>query len=185
VKHLEEIRSAGLDMPSVNQIEVRVLVLPCARMSTTAPQLHPFCQQSDVVTYCREHSIVVQAYCPILRGKTDHEVIRGVASKVGSSPFQQALSSTDNEQHNRDPAQILLRWSLQRGYVIPFTLSLANSGFRLSISFVPLVKSATPSRIHSNAKLYDFELDAHDMTALDNLDQGKDGAISWNPIDVD
>jgi len=67
-------------------------------------------------------------------------------------------------KHNRDIAQILLRWSLQKG-------------------FVPLPKSATPERIHSNAQLYDFGLDTEDMTKLDGLDNGKDGAISWNPID--
>ncbi|EPQ53241.1 Aldo/keto reductase [Gloeophyllum trabeum ATCC 11539] len=131
VRHLEEIKNAGLPMPAVNQIE-----------------LHPFCQQKPIVSYCREHSIVVQAYCPIIRGNMRDPVIQELASK-----------------HNRDPAQVLLRWSLQRG-------------------FVPLPKSATPARIHSNAKLYDFELSSEDMGKLDALDKGKDGAISWNPVDA-
>jgi diketogulonate reductase-like aldo/keto reductase len=50
--------------------------------------------------------------------------------------------------------------------------------------FVPLPKSATPSRIHSNANVYDFDLSAEDMSRLNALDQGKTGSISWNPIDV-
>ncbi|KAF7432780.1 hypothetical protein PC9H_004723 [Pleurotus ostreatus] len=128
-KHLEEIRDHGLEMPSVNQIE-----------------LHPFCQQKPIVEYCRKHAIVVQAYCPILRGKMDHEVIQEIAKK-----------------HARDPAQILIRWSLQRG-------------------FVPLPKSATPGRIHSNAQVYDFSLNEDDMKDLDSLDRGAEGAISWNPV---
>ncbi|KAG5648563.1 hypothetical protein DXG03_003174 [Asterophora parasitica] len=131
VKHLEEIRNAGLPMPSVNQIE-----------------LHPFCQQRPIVAYCRAHSIVVQAYCPILRGKLDDATIAAIATKYG-----------------RDPAQILLRWSLQKG-------------------FVPLPKSANPTRIHSNTHLYDFELAEEDVAALDALDEGKDGALSWNPVDA-
>lgn len=53
------------------------------------------------------------------------------------------------------------------------------------ISFVPLPKSATPSRIRSNAEVYNFELDEGDMRALDALDRGKDGAVSWNPIDAE
>ncbi|KAG6918542.1 hypothetical protein DXG01_013632 [Tephrocybe rancida] len=126
VKHLEEIRNAGFPMPSVNQIE-----------------------QRPIVSYCREHNIVVQAYCPIVRGKMDHPQIIALATK-----------------YNRDPAQILIRWSLQKG-------------------FVPLPKSATPARIHSNTELYDFDLADEDITALDALDRGKDGAESWNPVDAD
>ncbi|KAI0365663.1 Aldo/keto reductase [Pilatotrama ljubarskyi] len=132
VKHLEEIRSANLPMPSVNQIE-----------------LHPFCQQKPIVTYCREHEIVVQAYSPLIRGQMDHPLLTQLATK-----------------HGRDTAQVLLRWSLQKG-------------------FVPLPKSATSARIHSNTRLYDFELDEGDMSALDALDRGKEGAVTWNPVDAD
>ncbi|KAF9263268.1 Aldo/keto reductase [Marasmius fiardii PR-910] len=132
VKHLEEIRNAGFEMPSVNQIE-----------------LHPFCQQRPIVEYCQKHNIVVEAYCPLIRGQLDHEVITSIASK-----------------YKRDPAQIALRWSLQKG-------------------FSPLPKSATPSRILSNTQLYDFVLDDKDMEKLDSLDRGKDGAVSWNPVGAD
>ncbi|KAF6763065.1 NADP-dependent oxidoreductase domain-containing protein [Ephemerocybe angulata] len=131
VHHLEEIVEAGLEKPSVNQIE-----------------LHPFCQQTPIVEYCETHGIVVQAYCPIIRGDMAHPVFTDLAQK-----------------YDRDRAQILLRWSLQKG-------------------FVPLPKSATPSRIHSNAALWDFELSGEDMARIDALDKGKEGCISWNPVDV-
>ncbi|KAL0950133.1 hypothetical protein HGRIS_010129 [Hohenbuehelia grisea] len=130
-KHLDEIKNAGLKMPSVNQVE-----------------LHPLCQQKPIVDYCRSSNIVVEAYCPIIRGNFDNDVIKSIS-----------------EKHQRDPAQILCRWSLQHG-------------------FVPLPKSATPSRIHSNAQLYDFVLDEEDMAKLDGLDRGKEGEISWNPVDA-
>ncbi|EPQ57634.1 Aldo/keto reductase [Gloeophyllum trabeum ATCC 11539] len=131
VKHLEEIKEAGFDMPVVNQIE-----------------LHPFCQQKDIVSYCQEHSIAIEAYCPILRGDMDHPVINELA-----------------KQYNRDRAQILLRWSLQRG-------------------FTPLPRSSKPERIRSNAQIFDFELSEDDMEKLNALDRGKAGSISWNPVDV-
>ncbi|KIY49102.1 Aldo/keto reductase [Fistulina hepatica ATCC 64428] len=126
VHHLKEIEDAGLARPAVNQIE-----------------LHPKCQQRPIVEYCRQNDIVIQAYCPIIRGKMDDPVIHQVSAKYGA----------------RDPAQILLRWSLQKG-------------------FVPLVKSANPERIISNTHLYDFQLDEEDMHALDELDQGDAGFIS-------
>ncbi|KAG0704728.1 NADP-dependent oxidoreductase domain-containing protein [Suillus ampliporus] len=131
IKHLEEIANAKYDMPAVNQIE-----------------LHPLCQQRPIVDYCREHSIIVQAYCPIIRGKMDHPIIQTIA-----------------QNHGRDAAQVLLRWSLQKG-------------------FVPLPKSTTPERIRSNAQLYDFELEPEEMAQLDGLDRGKEGSISWNPVDA-
>jgi len=130
VKHLEEIRIAGLEMPFVNQIE-----------------LHPFNQQKPIVEYCRKHHIVIEAFCPLVRGKMDDPVIVAVANK-----------------HQRDPAQVLIRWSLQKG-------------------FVPLPKSSTPARIASNAAVYDFILSEEDMTSLDSLDCGKEGSVSWNPVD--
>ncbi|KAI0790822.1 Aldo/keto reductase [Abortiporus biennis] len=131
VHHLEEIKNAGLELPSVNQIEI-----------------HPFCQQRPIVEYCKANGIVVEAYCPVIRGKLDHPLIVELA-----------------EKYKRDPAQILLRWSLQQG-------------------LVPLVRSSQPQRIASNAALYDFVLEKEDETKLTALDQGAKGAISWNPVDV-
>ncbi|KAI0693014.1 Aldo/keto reductase [Cytidiella melzeri] len=132
IKHLEEIREAGLEAPAVNQIE-----------------LHPFCQQREIVDYCRRNNIVVSAYSPLLQGRMDHMVLQEIARK-----------------HSKDAAQVLIRWSLQKG-------------------FVPLPKSATPARIRSNTEVYDFVLDAVDMERMDDLDVGKEGAVTWNPVDVD
>ena len=46
-------------------------------------------------------------------------------------------------------------------------------------------KSADPARVVSNAAVYDFELSPEDMAAIDALDRGKEGTITWNPVDVD
>ena len=62
------------------------------------------------------------------------------------------------KKHNVTDAQVLVRWSLQRG-------------------FVPLPKSDTPSRIEKNADLYSFELDRSDMAQLDGLDEAEKGAL--------
>jgi diketogulonate reductase-like aldo/keto reductase len=70
--------------PAINQIE-----------------LHPFCQQKDIVDYCREKGIVVQAYCPLVRAKPQHmenPVLVGVAKK-----------------HGKEVVHVLIRWSLQKG----------------------------------------------------------------------
>ncbi|KAG8927183.1 hypothetical protein FRC03_003548 [Tulasnella sp. 419] len=128
--HIEEIKSAGLETPAVNQLE-----------------LHPWCQQRSLVEYCFRNNIAVQAYSPLTKGvHLKDPVLVKLAKK-----------------HNKDTAQILIRWSLQKG-------------------FICLPKSSTPARVISNSQVYDFELDAEDMRTLDSLDQGADGAVTWHPV---
>ncbi len=57
-------------------------------------------------------------------------------------------------KYKKTPAQITLRWNLQQG-------------------IVTIPKSVTPSRIKENSEIFDFEISAHDMLALDALDKGK------------
>lgn len=125
VAQLEEIRLEELPKPAVNQLEI-----------------HPLCQHRVIVPYCQDHSIVVQAYCPIMRGTAgEHAEIRALADK-----------------YDRDPSQIVLRWSHQKG-------------------FVPLPKSNTPARIISNSQIFGFELTPEDIGKLDALDRGKKGSF--------
>lgn len=60
-----------------------------------------------------------------------------------------------------------------------------SADHRLPASYVPLPKSSKPERIVSNADVYDFELSQEDMSALDALDKGDAGAISWNPVNAE
>lgn len=62
-------------------------------------QLHPFCQQKAIVQYCREHAVVVQAYCPILRGKMDDVVITEIAQKVTERSTRPCYDPIDNLLH--------------------------------------------------------------------------------------
>ncbi|KAA1466487.1 Aldo/keto reductase [Dentipellis sp. KUC8613] len=132
VKHLEEIREAGLEMPAVNQVEI-----------------HPLCQQRDIVQWCGEHGIAIEAYAPLIRADFSNPVLQDISTK-----------------YQRGPAQILVRWSLQHG-------------------FIPLPKSVNPDRIKSNAQVFDFEISEADMKRLDALDRGKAGGVSWNPVDAE
>jgi diketogulonate reductase-like aldo/keto reductase len=85
VPHLRELLGEAKVAPHVNQIE-----------------LSPFLQRRDTCALCREHGIVVEAYCPLTQGKRiDDPRLAEVARTVG-----------------RTPAQVLLRWSLQHGNVV-------------------------------------------------------------------
>ncbi|KAK6907226.1 hypothetical protein I203_101216 [Kwoniella mangroviensis CBS 8507] len=140
------IRDIGVSNFGVNHLKS----LPSPKPSINQIELHPFCQQREIVKYCGENGIAVQAYSPLIRAdpkRYENPVLVGLAKK-----------------YEKEVAQVLIRWSLQKGYI-------------------PLPKSVTPSRIKSNADVYDFELTEEDMKALDGLDEGAKGACSWNPVD--
>jgi diketogulonate reductase-like aldo/keto reductase len=85
IGHINEAKEyAKIWPPHVNQIE-----------------LHPWCQQRDIVKFCEENKIVVQAYSPLVRNyKANDEVLLDLAKK-----------------YDRTTAQILVRWCLQKGWV--------------------------------------------------------------------
>jgi 2,5-diketo-D-gluconate reductase A len=109
-------------------------------------EVHPYFCNDTVRAYARAHGIVTEAWSPIARGKvlSDGTVTR-IAAEVG-----------------RTPAQVVLRWHLQRGDVV-------------------FPKSTTPSRIRENLALFDLELTEDQMAALSALDRGEQGRMGPNP----
>lgn len=111
--------------PHVNQIE-----------------LHPWHQQREIVQYCHDNGIVVQAYCPIAR------------NQHAADPTLGAIA----ERHGVTPNQVLIRWSLQKGWA-------------------SLPKSDDPERIRLNGDVFGFELSPDDEKLLDGLDRGPAGGL--------
>jgi diketogulonate reductase-like aldo/keto reductase len=104
----------------------------------------PFLQQRELRALCERHGIVVEAYSPLTKGKRlDHPVVADIAGRV-----------------ERSPAQVLLRWALQRGLVV-------------------LPKSTRPERIAENAAIFEFVLDDDALARLDGLDEGL--VTGWDP----
>ena len=112
-------------------------------LSVNQVELHPWLARPDIAKWCEQRSVVLEAYSPLVRGqRMDEPALKSLAAK-----------------HSKTTAQILLRWGLQKGFVI-------------------LPKSVTPSRIEENKELYDFELSAEDMKSLDT---GKYSPCAWDP----
>ncbi|KAK5945715.1 hypothetical protein PMZ80_002923 [Knufia obscura] len=107
-------------------------------------EIHPWLPRADIVKWARDNGVVVQAWSPLVRAERPNESVLGEISK----------------KHGKTWAQVLIRWSLQNG-------------------FVPLPKSVTPSRIEENADVYDFELDDEDMEMLHF--PGSYAPCSWDP----
>jgi len=102
-------------------------------------ELHPQFPQTELRAYHEAHGILTESWGPIGQGKglLEHEQIQAVAKAKG-----------------RTPAQVVLRWHLQQGFVV-------------------IPKSVNPERIRENIEIFDFELDGDDLAAIAKVDSGE------------
>ncbi|MHC5565646.1 aldo/keto reductase [Pediococcus acidilactici] len=107
--------------------------------------LNPSDTEDEVVAYNKEHGILSEAYSPLGTGK------------IFSIPELKEIA----EKYHKSVAQVVIRWSLQHG-------------------FLPLPKSVHAERIQQNTEVFDFELSADDMKTIDDF-HGQAGA----PTDPD
>ncbi|KAK3952253.1 NADP-dependent oxidoreductase domain-containing protein [Pseudoneurospora amorphoporcata] len=106
-------------------------------------EIHPWCPRKDIVEWCRKRNVVVEAYSPMVQGKRFGE------------PALKKLA----EKYGKTEAQVLVRWSLQKGYV-------------------PLPKSVRAEKIKENAEVYDFELEEEDVKGLETEEYSP---VCWDP----
>ena len=85
VKHLQELLADSDHIPDVNQVE-----------------FNPFLYQEELLSFCNENKIQLEAYSPLTRGyKLRHPVVVEVARR-----------------YSKSPAQVMIRWGLQHGLVV-------------------------------------------------------------------
>ena len=109
-------------------------------------ELHPYLLNAEVRAYGEAHGIATEAWSPIAQGAVlDDPAVTAIAERLG-----------------RTPAQVVLRWHLQRRSIV-------------------FPKSTTPSRIEENFALFDFELEPGDVAAIEALDRGEEGRSGPHP----
>lgn len=92
VHHLDELEMY------IGELESELGKGKGGKISVGQWELHPWLCRPDIVDWCRKRSVVLEAYCPIVRGERFGElVLQEMAEKLGKTP-----------------AQVLLRWSLQK-----------------------------------------------------------------------
>ena len=101
-------------------------------------EVHPYLTQEELRAFDADHEIVTEAWSPIAQGKVlDDPAIVAIAERL-----------------DRTPAQVVLRWHVQRGDVV-------------------FPKSVSRQRMQENFELFDFELGTGDMATLTGLDRGE------------
>jgi diketogulonate reductase-like aldo/keto reductase len=111
-------------------------------------EVHPYFAQPDVQRMDADNGIITQAWSP-MGGITSY---RG----NGRSTFDDPVIAGIAAEHGKTAAQVMLRWHLQEGR-----------------SAIP--KSVNPERIAANFDVFDFELTAEQIAAIDGLDTGVRG----------
>lgn len=97
-------------------------------------QSYPGDSRDDLLLFCQQNGIVSMAYSPINRGQLDSIVLLNDLA----------------EKHHKTPAQVALRWSLQR-------------------NIIPIPKTARVTRLGENLDIFDFELTDKEMNDLKKL----------------
>ena len=99
---------------------------------------HPYFHNQEVSNYCRENSIAVQVWSPL--------------GGTGGNLLEDDTLAVLARRYGKSPAQIVLRWHIQRGVIV-------------------IPKSIHKNRIFSNIDIFDFELAKEDMFTIDTLNR--------------
>lgn len=113
--------------PAINQIE-----------------LHPYLQQERLVDFCHYKGIAVTAYSPL--------GTPGSLRQNDSVLLEDKLVQEIAERHSKSPAQILIRWAIQR-------------------NTIAIPKSTNSDHMKANREVFDFELAQEDMEAIRKLNR--------------
>lgn len=141
-----EVKIGGVSNYGVKHLQELLDSNPRIPPAVNQIEVHPFNTRKDITSFCQQHNIVVEAYAPLVRAlRMKHPTIVSLAKKYSCTP-----------------GQLLVRWSLQHGYV-------------------PLPKSVKKERIIENGQVGGFEIEAADMEAMDALDEYL--VTDWDPTD--
>jgi D-xylose reductase len=113
-------------------------------------ELHPLLAQEKLLRFCREEEIAVTAFSPL--GAPSY-VPLGMAREADSLLVHPTITAIAAAV-GRTPAQVLLRWGVQRGTAV-------------------IPKTSRPGRLAENLAVLDFTLSADQMRAIGGLDAGR------------
>ncbi|MFO7906155.1 MAG: aldo/keto reductase [Planctomycetota bacterium] len=109
---------------------------------------HPYLVQEKLLRFCKEQQIAYTAFSPL--GALSYFEL-GMAGP-GESLLQLPVVREAAKRHGKSPAQILLRWGIQRKTAV-------------------IPKTSKPERLQENADIFDFTLSESEMDDITQLDR--------------
>ncbi|KAK8790903.1 hypothetical protein WA158_005534 [Blastocystis sp. Blastoise] len=145
-----EIRSLGISNFTVKKMKE---FLPHCKIMPVNNQveLHIQLQQWELKQYCDDNHIVLTSFFPLGNGQWFENGPRGVA------PLKNPVIKEIADHYKKTPAQILLRWGVQRGTIV-------------------IPKTIHKERLIENMNIFDFSLTEEEMATIKGLDERKRGA---------
>lgn len=153
-----KVRAIGVSnfmVEHLNRLLEKATVVPAVNQI----EVHPYFQQRRVQALSAERGILTQAWSPI-GGITFYR------DGTHGSTLEDPVIGRIAQAHGKSPAQVMLRWHLQQGR-----------------SVIP--KSTKPHRIAENVDVFDFDLGADELAAVDALDTGQRGGPEPEDITVE
>ena len=152
---MEDLQRAGLvkhiGVCNLNISMLRDLLAGCSiRPSVHQIELHPHLTQPRQLRFCQQEKIAVAAFSPL--GAPSYLPL-GMA-RPDESVLVDLVVTAIAASHGRTPAQTVLRWGVQRGCAV-------------------IPKTRTKARLSENLGLFDFELSAEEMSAINALDRNR------------
>lgn len=111
---------------------------------------HPYLVQAKLLRFCQQHQMAVTAFSPLGAGSYIELGMATSADSVLQDPVVKRIA----DQHGRSPAQIVLRWAVQRG-----------------TAAIP--KTSQVARLKENLSIYDFQLSSDEMQCISGLDRNR------------
>ncbi|XP_048223450.1 prostaglandin-E(2) 9-reductase-like isoform X1 [Perognathus longimembris pacificus] len=141
-------KSIGVSNFNRRQLEM-ILNKPGLKYKPVCNQVecHPYLNQSKLLDFCKSKDIVLVAYCA-LGSQRPKRWVEPDAPVLLNDPVLGAMA----KKHNRSPAQIALRYQLDRG-------------------IVTLAQSVKEKEIKENLQIFEFQLPLEDVKALDGLNR--------------
>jgi len=111
---------------------------------------HPYLSQEGLLRFCGMHNIPVTAFSPL--GALSYLELE--MAKASESVLEQSIVKTIAEEHHKTPAQVVLRWGVQRGTAV-------------------IPKTIREDRMAENLDIFNFELKQEEMQAISALNQNR------------
>ncbi|CAL8077542.1 unnamed protein product [Orchesella dallaii] len=140
------VKSIGISNFNSQQIE-RILSSATIKPAVLQVECHPYLNQKKLLELCKSKGITVTAYSPL--GSPDRPWAKPDDPKLLDDPKLVELS----KKLNKSPAQIILRWQVQRGVIV-------------------IPKTVNKTRLIENIDIFDFELSQQDMDYINSMDCG-------------